>query len=143
MVRPRRDSIRPNPGRPIKPIDWALVDELLMAGCTGPEIAPHFDMHPTTFYERVSLEKGMNFTNYSQDKKCKGDSILKHAQYKYAAKGNVPLLMFLGKVRLAQRELAEGAVPTEHLTQHLELLKQLDALQKAVNNDQADPVQQV
>ena len=48
--------------RPEKPIDWDLVDELLMVGCLGTEIAPHFNLHPETFYDRVLANYGIGFT---------------------------------------------------------------------------------
>jgi hypothetical protein len=117
MPRPKRQGI-PNPhGRPVKLINWDLVDELLLAGCDGAEIAPHFDMHPHTFYDRVQLEKGTLFTDYRLEKKSKGDSILRHSQYKKAIgatdKGDNTLLIWLGKQRLSQRETNEVSVSPE------------------------------
>ena len=90
--------------RPHKPIDWDLVDKLLMAGCLGTEIAPHFDLHPTTFYERVEHQYGMSFTNYSTEKKAQGESCLRAKQYEVAMEGDKTMLVWLGKQRLKQRE---------------------------------------
>jgi hypothetical protein len=56
-------------GRPRKPIDWKRVDRLLMAGCKGTEIAPHFDMHYETFYRKVEKKYKVGFTEYSRLKK--------------------------------------------------------------------------
>jgi len=92
-------------GRAIKLIDWKRVDELLLAGCHGTEIAPHFDMHVQTFYDRVSLEKGMSFTEYSTKKQKHGDSIIREVQFNKALKGDNVLLIWLGKNRLTQREI--------------------------------------
>lgn len=90
--------------RPEKPIDWKLVDDLLLAGCHGTEIAPHFDMHPDTFYRRVEEQYNMGFTDYSSQKKFKGDSILRAVQYKKAVKGDNSMLIWLGKNRLKQTD---------------------------------------
>lgn len=94
--------------RPPKPIDWDLVDKLLEAGCLGTEIAANFDMHPNTFYERVTERYKMSFTQYSSEKKSKGDSILRAVQYQVAVKEkDKTMLIWLGKQRLGQREPKE------------------------------------
>ncbi len=91
-------------GRNPKPVDWVKVDYLLLAGCLGSEIAPHFDMHPNTFYDKVIEEYGVSFTEYSTLKKNQGDSILRAKQYELANKGEKTMLVWLGKNRLNQRE---------------------------------------
>lgn len=92
--------------RPKKIVDWAKVDELLMAGCLGTEIAAHFDMHHDTFYRKVEEQYGIGFTAYSAEKKAQGDSLLRAAQYAKALglsdKGDNTLLIWLGKTRLGQ-----------------------------------------
>lgn len=133
MPRPRRDNPRPR-SRPVKPIDWALVDELLLAGCNGAEIAPHFDMHPTTFYDRVLLEKGMIFTDYSTEKRFKGDSLLRHVQYKKAVKGDNTLLIWLGKNRLNQRESSEVNVSPETAKTFISVMEQLQRAREDKNS---------
>lgn len=92
--------------RPIKAIDWNKVDQLLMAGCHGTEIASHFDMHHETFYNRVSQEKGMGFTAYCAEKRAKGDSLLRAKQFERALAnhGDNTMLIWLGKQRLGQSE---------------------------------------
>lgn len=90
--------------RPEKEIDWKLVDSLLIAGCFGTEIAPHFDMHVKTFYSRVEDKFGVTFTEYSAEKKFKGESLLRKVQYDKAIKGDNTMLIWLGKNRLKQRE---------------------------------------
>ncbi len=98
---------RPN-GRTEKPIDWKKVDDLLIAGCNGTEIAPHFNMHVETFYDRVLKQYGVCFTEY-QFKKCsQGNSLLRVVQFNKALKGDNTMLVWLGKNRLKQAE-----TPTE------------------------------
>lgn len=94
-----------NPGgRPLIPIDWKKVDQLLMAGCLGTEIAAFFAMVPNTFYERVENEYGMKFTQFRQEKLAKGDALLRAKQYEKALAGDNTNLIWLGKQRLGQRE---------------------------------------
>lgn len=134
MPRPRRADVKP-PGRPVKPINWDLVDDLMAAGLSGPQIAPHFDMHVETFYQRCQIEKGVGFTGYSLEKNYKGEGLLKYKQYKEALKGNTQLLMFLGKVRLQQREVAEVAL-SEETTKTFSMV--LSQLQQAREGRKAD-----
>ncbi len=90
--------------RPIKEIDWNLVDELLIAGCEGTEIAPHFDMHHDTFYNRVLDHHGMGFTAYRQQKRSVGHSHLRKKQYDKALTGDSTMLIWLGKNCLDQKD---------------------------------------
>lgn len=135
--------------RPEKIINWKLVDELLLAGCLGTEIAPHFDMHVNTFYDRVKQETGVCFTEYSTEKRSKGESLLRHQQYKKAlgvtTDGDNTLLIWLGKNRLHQRDAPQEInVSTETLTQFEALMSQMRQNQscsqrniedKSINND--------
>ena len=101
------DSIRPT-GRPEKPIDWELVDKFLEAGCNGVQISSHFGMHPHTFYDRVVEKYAMTYTDYAALHTPKGEAHLLLSQHQKSlnsqAKGNAQMLIWLGKVRLGQRE---------------------------------------
>lgn len=104
--------------RPEKEINWELVDNLLMAGCSGPEIAPHFDVIPETLYERTVKEHGISFSRYSQLLRQKGDALLRAQQYAKAlgktTLGDNTLLIWLGKNRLGQKETHESdAAPND------------------------------
>jgi len=90
--------------RPLKPIDWNMVDKLLQAHTPGTEIAASFDMHPDTFYNRVEKEFGMGFTEYCSQKKRKGENNLRLAQFKNALEGNTTMQVWLGKNWLGQRD---------------------------------------
>ncbi len=100
-------------GRTEKIIDWNYVNELLEANCHGTEIAAHFDMHPSTFYRKVEEKYGMTFTQFSQEKKGKGDSLLRYQQYLKALGksevGDNTLLIWLGKTRLQQKESSDNS----------------------------------
>lgn len=122
--------------RPVKPIDWQKVDQLLLAGCTGTEIAPHFDMHEDTFYKRVEDQYGMGFTAYCSLKRCQGDSILRAKQFEQAIKGDKTMLVWLGKNRLNQRESPEQkAIDPQELVRFMAMMKQLTEAQSFALND--------
>ena len=87
-------------GRPEKPIDWELVDKLIIAQNNGAEIAGHFDLHPDTFYTRVKEKYGVIFTVYAGTLYSKGKSNLRTRQYQKAMEGCVPLLIKLGEIYL-------------------------------------------
>lgn len=128
---PRKKKENPKPAhRPQKQIDWELVDRLLVAGCLGTEIAPHFDMHHDTFYERCEKEKGTSFTAYSQQKRSIGDSVLREVQFEKAKKGDNSLLIWLGKNRLKQSESpTELSISENTHTLFNELMSQIGSLQ--------------
>jgi IS30 family transposase len=91
--------------RPQKHIDWEIVDSLLMAGCSGTQIAAYLGIHPETLYIRCEREKEVGFSAYAQTKREKGDTVLLAAQFDEAVKKrNTALMIWLGKSRLNQRE---------------------------------------
>lgn len=99
--------------RPEKPIDWARVDKLLMAGCLGTEIAATFDMHPDTLYRRVEEKYKMGFTAYCSEKRSLGDALLREVQYDKALEKDNTMLVWLGKNRLDQSEKREAVLGDE------------------------------
>lgn len=134
---PSKPSGRPN-GRTSKEknIDWDKVDQLLIAGCLGTEIAPHFDMHPETFYDHVLRKYGICFSEYSFKKKSQGDSLLRAKQFEKALKGENTLLIWLGKNRLNQRDSEDksaNAPNHETIKQLLEGLANLNVNEQKAN----------
>lgn len=91
-------------GRPPKEINWKLVEELCEAGCSGQEIAPHFDVHPDTLYNQTQNKYGITFTEYSASFKQKGESSIRKKQFDKALKGDNMMLIWLGKNRLKQSD---------------------------------------
>jgi hypothetical protein len=101
--------------RPLKNIDWDLVDRLLEAGNDGIKIAGYFGVHHDTFYNRFKEKHGVGFTEYCQRQHSKGEALILLAQYAKAIgatkKGDTALLTYLGKVRLKQREHDDKITP--------------------------------
>jgi hypothetical protein len=89
-------------GRPLTPIDWDVVGEWLMKGCSGVQIAAILGVHHETLYDRCVAEHGVYFSQFSLKYKSKGDSLLHAAQFDAALKGNTSMLIWLGKQRLDQ-----------------------------------------
>lgn len=97
-----------NPYRPTLKINWERVDELLMAGCPGSKIAAALGVCAETLYDRCQQEKSTSFSEYAQQKKQAGDSLIHEVQFRKALglvdKGDNTLLIWLGKNRLDQKE---------------------------------------
>lgn len=111
--------------RPLKPIDWKIVDKMLEAQCLGTEIAARFGLHPNTFYDRVLAEKGVGFTEYSTQKKDYGKANVRIAQYKSALEGNTSMQVWWGKNYLGQKDQPTN---TQEFNKDLERI--LDALKE-------------
>lgn len=118
--------------RPHIPIDWNRVEAMLVAGCMGTEVAAFFAMHPETFYRRVQEEFGIGFTEYLQQKRSIGDSIIREKQYLKAIglekEGDNTLLIWLGKNRLKQSETPPNDASEQSVKQHDELMVQIKEL---------------
>lgn len=94
-------------GRPQANIDWNRANELLIAGCSGAEIAGEFGLNPNTIYERCVVDHGITFTEYSAPFYSKGESIIREMQFKKVKEGDNAMLIWLGKNRLKQRDKEE------------------------------------
>jgi len=95
-------------GRPEAPINWKEVESYLIAGCSGRSIASSMGFQPNTIYDRCLKDHGQTFTEYSQQFYEKGENLLRAHQFAKALgktdKGDNTLLIWLGKVRLKQKE---------------------------------------
>lgn len=111
------------------PIDWVKVDNLLVSGCRGVEIAATIGIHEDTLYSRVKNEKGVQFSAYSAEKRAKGEALLKAQQFAkamgWSKQGDNMMLIWLGKNRLDQTDSPKQDLSTNETTidQTLELSK--------------------
>lgn len=129
--------------RPEKIIDWDLVDELLIAGCFGTEIAPYFDISVKRFYERVQEEYGVGFTELSAEKRAKGDSLIRKAQFDKALEKDNTLLIWLGKQRLGQKENHEISIDNQTMSEFTMTMGWFKQLQSGKKPDLSDKVDAV
>jgi hypothetical protein len=96
-------------GRPEIDLDWKKIDFLLEAGCPGTEVASHMGCHFETLYDRVEKKYGMPFSQYSYERRQKGDSSIRAKQYQKALQGDNHMLIWLGKNRLKQKDREDVA----------------------------------
>lgn len=123
-----------------KKLDWERVDEMLQAGCLGTEIAAVYDMHPNTFYEKVNQKFKISFTQYCQQIRSKGDSLLREAQFKKAVKKlDNTMLIWLGKNRLGQREsVSEFTISDDVMKPFIAVMNQINGLQEARKSSESN-----
>ena len=97
-------------GRKPAVIDWKEVDQLLIAGCQGTEVAAHFGVHAETLYRRCEKDKKVGFSEYLRQKRSSGNCLIRVAQFDEAVrKRDRGMLIWLGKNRLSQSDKAEVA----------------------------------
>ena len=95
-------------------IDWDVVVEYLMAGCSGVEVAAQLGIHENTLYQRCKTDLGVEFVAFKQEKQASGDSILKKVQFEAAIKDkDRSMLIWLGKQRLGQKEKGEQDIKVD------------------------------
>jgi hypothetical protein len=95
-------------------IDWDLVGEYLMAGCSGVEIAAQIGVHENTLYQRCKADLGIDFVAFKQEKQAAGESLIRKVQFDTAVKDkDKTMLIWLGKQRLGQKEKAEHDIKVD------------------------------
>lgn len=121
---------------PVKDIDWKLVDDLLIKGCSGTQIAARIGIHYDTLYDRCQKEKKTLFSVYSQQKREKGDSMIHETQFDLAMERDRAMLIWLGKQRLGQKENPGQMIPEEISTAFAEVMRLWADKQLAAKDDQ-------
>jgi hypothetical protein len=94
-------------GRPKADIDWDRVGELFEADCTVEGTAAVIGVHRDVLYRRCKTDLKIELTTFKQQKKAKGDEMLRVVQMKTAMAGDKTMLIWLGKQRLGQVDKSE------------------------------------
>jgi hypothetical protein len=97
--------------RPETFIDWKRVEVMILAGCSGIEIAASImpkPIHCKTFYRRFKKEYGVGFEEYRPNRKLGGYGNIRTRQYIAALAGNNQMLKLLGEEWLGQGKNASG-----------------------------------
>lgn len=102
-------------GRPQIEIDWVTVDKLCGIQCTGEEIASVLGIDYDTLMRACKRKHGVNFAEYSEQKRLPGRVSLRRRQYEVAMSGNVGMLVWLGKQWLDQSEKVDQKVTTNEV----------------------------
>lgn len=95
-------------GRPKANINWEQVAKMLEAGCTAEGIAATIGIQRDTLYKRCEADNKCDFSTFSQEKRAKGDELLRMKQFQTAMSGNVSMQIWLGKQRLGQTDKVES-----------------------------------
>lgn len=94
--------------RPLKEINWDVVEKLMESGCSGVAIAAKFRIQSDTFYRRFKDEYECSFQDYHIHAQEAGAadllSMLHAKALNNKAPGNAQLLMFLARCRLGMKE---------------------------------------
>ena len=81
------------------------LQKLLEAGCSVPEAAGFFFMTADQLTHHCQEEYNIDLRNYSQLCHNRGKALIREKQYKKSlSKGDNPLLIWLGKARLGQKD---------------------------------------
>jgi hypothetical protein len=91
-------------GRPRKPIDWKLFEQLCHIQCTHSEIASFFHIVVDTLYDRAEEEYEDKFSSIYKRFSEGGKSSLRRNQFRMSEK-NCSMAIWLGKQYLGQRDL--------------------------------------
>lgn len=102
-------------GRPEAIIDFELVDKLCSIQCTGEEIAQVIGVNYDTLCERIKKKFKKSFPEYFKQKSGEGKAALRRKQFEIALKGNVVMMIWLGKQYLGQVDKSEVDANVEHL----------------------------
>ena len=89
---------------PYKPIDYDLAEKLSRLQCNNDEIAMVMDVNPRT------LERNKKYVEIHRKGLDSGKAGLRRLQWAQAEKGNVTMLIWLGKQYLGQSDKVEQAV---------------------------------
>lgn len=88
--------------RPLKEINWDIVEKRMESGCSAKEIAAAHRIEINTFYDRFKRQYGRGFADYADNYVESGRGNIRFTQYMKALSGNVNLLLMLGKEWLGQ-----------------------------------------
>lgn len=113
MTSPSKTKPKPKPknkgGAPLKPIDYPKLAKLCGIHCTGEECASLLDIDYDTLNRTLKLDGHGGFTEYFKRYSAKGKVSLRRKQFTKAVdEGNVPMLIWLGKQYLDQKDQAQS-----------------------------------
>jgi len=100
-------------GRPIIDINWEDLEKLCILQCSLESCAIFFDCTTSALQKRIKKEYGTSFSAYRKQKAERGKKMLRQKQFETAMRGNVPMLIFLGKNWLGQTDKPELQTDTE------------------------------
>lgn len=94
-------------GRPTVKIDWQLVKNELLSGCSKIGMAEKLGVSVKTLDAACLRDFGQDFSTFSEVKFSVGKNMLRVAQFKNAMEGSEAMQKFLGKNWLGQTDKIE------------------------------------
>lgn len=88
-------------------IDWEMIARMSAYQCSGPEISGMLDISLETLGKKAKKEHGCTFGEFMQKHRGKGKIKLRRLQWRQAEKGNITMLIWLGKQYLDQADKKE------------------------------------
>ena len=105
-------------GRKKKQIDKEQFEELLSLQCTKEDISGFFHGSHDTIERWCKRTYGKNFLSVAEDYRSIGRVSLRRSQFAMAERGNVPMLIHLGKQYLGQTDKTETKVTGDLNVKH-------------------------
>ncbi len=127
-----------------KEINWQTVEMYIKSGCSQVKIAQSLFIDEDTLRARVKEKYGMEYSAFSASLRSEGDMLIEAKQMEKAMKGYWPALLWLGKVRLGQKEpellnqLAANQTQLDQTHRIMELEHQLAELKANGNKPQTE-----
>lgn len=91
-------------GRPEVAIDEWLLQNLCKIQCTEKELCAVLEVCPETLFDYLKLKHNMTFSEYLEKYGGQGKVSLRRLQFRKAEEGSVPMLIWLGKQYLGQKD---------------------------------------
>jgi len=111
----------------LSPKDWEKIELYMKAGATQKRIAAAFNMSEVSLRAKVEAKYGETYSAVNQGFATLGEILIESVQFQKALSGNVPMLLWLGKVRCGQREpeIASSIPPAQDDIDKNHLIMQL------------------
>jgi hypothetical protein len=88
----------------LHPKDWEKIELYMKSGASQKRIAAAFNMSEVSLRAKVEAKYGDSYSSVNQSFATLGEILIEATQFQKALSGNVPMLLWLGKVRCNQRE---------------------------------------
>lgn len=93
--------------------DFVQLEKLASIHCTRAEAAHIIGVDDETLQTKIKEKYGVGWSEFFEAFSSNGKVSLRRLQYIQAEKGNVPMLIWLGKNILGQKEQTEGSLTLE------------------------------
>lgn len=86
------------------PKDWEKIELYMRAGSNTKRIAKSYGIDLEEFRLQIKQRYGQEYQIIVEKFRSQGELMVELAQFQRAVSGNIPMLFWLGKIRLGQKE---------------------------------------